>query len=158
MAEATPSRVLALAFNRFIDALARQQRGMESSPHYTLLTWSQSVALSAVTADGPMRLGTLADRIGTTDGTATRTVDSLAELGLVERVPDPLDGRGVLVAATPRGRQSTDERNERVATLLATVTDDATMLEVARFVAFFEELSDRLDPTHHRSTVESDQG
>ena len=46
----------------------------------------------------------------------------------------------------------------RVAALLATVTDDATPVEVARFVAFFDELSGRLDPTHHRSTVESDQG
>jgi DNA-binding MarR family transcriptional regulator len=153
----TPSGVLALAFNRFVDALARQQRGMESSPHYTLLTWSQSVALSAVAEDGPMRLGTLADRIGTTDGTATRTVDALVDLGLAERVPDPFDGRGVLVAATERGRLSTRERHERVATLLAAVTDDATPLEVARFVAFFDELVHRLDPTHHRSMVSPEQ-
>jgi DNA-binding MarR family transcriptional regulator len=100
-----------------------------------------------------MRLGTLADRIGTTDATATRTVDALEDLGLVERVPDPLDRRGVRIAATERGRVSAGERQDRLRVLLGNAIEGATCEEIARFVALFDELAERIDPAHHRSTV-----
>ena len=43
-----------------------------------------------------------------TSGTMTNRVDRLAGRGLVERLPDPNDRRGVLVRLTPEGREAVD--------------------------------------------------
>jgi DNA-binding MarR family transcriptional regulator len=43
-----------------------------------------------------------------TSGTMTNRVDRLAARGLVERLPDPADRRGVLVQLTDSGRDSVD--------------------------------------------------
>jgi DNA-binding MarR family transcriptional regulator len=43
-----------------------------------------------------------------TSGTMTNRVDRLAARGLVERLPDPRDRRGVLVRLTPAGRSAVD--------------------------------------------------
>jgi DNA-binding MarR family transcriptional regulator len=44
-----------------------------------------------------------------TSGAMTHRLAALERAGLVERVPDPADGRGLLVALTPRGRRLVDE-------------------------------------------------
>ncbi len=43
-----------------------------------------------------------------TSGTMTNRVDRLAARGLVERLPDPHDRRGVLVRLTDAGRATVD--------------------------------------------------
>ncbi len=43
-----------------------------------------------------------------TSGTMTNRIDRLAAKGLVERVPDPHDGRGVQVTLTVEGRSRVD--------------------------------------------------
>jgi len=43
-----------------------------------------------------------------TSGTMTNRVDRLATRGLVERLPDPSDRRGVLVRLTDKGRSKVD--------------------------------------------------
>lgn len=43
-----------------------------------------------------------------TSGTMTNRVDRLAARGLVERLPDPADRRGVLVRLTPEGKAAVD--------------------------------------------------
>jgi DNA-binding MarR family transcriptional regulator len=62
-------------------------------------------ALEVVTLLGPCRMRDLAEALRVEPSTATRTVDRLVEKGLVARVPDPDDARGVLVAPTDRGAQ-----------------------------------------------------
>lgn len=79
---------------------------------------TQRLALAVVVDEGPLRLGELADRMGTSDPTATRTVDALESIGLVERTPDPDDRRAVLVAATARGRKLLERRRRRIVKLL----------------------------------------
>jgi DNA-binding MarR family transcriptional regulator len=44
-----------------------------------------------------------------TSGAVTHRVDALARAGLVERIPDPDDRRGTLVALTQHGREVADE-------------------------------------------------
>ena len=51
----------------------------------------------------PQRAGTLADIEGITAPAMTRIVNSLVDLGYVERTADPADGRAQLVAATASG-------------------------------------------------------
>jgi DNA-binding MarR family transcriptional regulator len=48
-----------------------------------------------------MRIGDVADWLQLTPGAVTQLVAHLERLGLVERVQDPEDGRGVIVLPTP---------------------------------------------------------
>ena len=67
------------------------------------LTPSQSSIIATLAAAGPLHLGELARREAVTAPTASRAVDRLVELELVERMTDPDDARRHTVALTPRG-------------------------------------------------------
>lgn len=62
-------------------------------------------ALSVVVFAGPLRLGELAETEQVRPPTMSTIVRALEAEGLVERSADPADRRGVLIAATPRGRR-----------------------------------------------------
>jgi DNA-binding MarR family transcriptional regulator len=51
-----------------------------------------------------LRMGELSKRMMVTGGNVTGIVDQLEREGLVERVPDPQDGRAAMVRLTPPGR------------------------------------------------------
>jgi DNA-binding MarR family transcriptional regulator len=51
------------------------------------------------------RLTTLAERLGVSKQAAGELVDELEGMGMVERVPDPADGRAKLVRFSRRGRE-----------------------------------------------------
>jgi DNA-binding MarR family transcriptional regulator len=82
------------------------------------LTPSQISALATVDTRGPVRLGELARVESVAPPTLTKIVAGLEELGLVERTPDPNDGRSALVGLTRAGRSAlTRIRTERTAFL-----------------------------------------
>jgi DNA-binding MarR family transcriptional regulator len=83
-------------------ALLRIQRQLRTRSGSDI-TPSQSSALSRIEQSGPVRLGTLAELEGTTAATMSRVIDSLADRQLIERVPDPDDGRASLVRLSPQG-------------------------------------------------------
>jgi DNA-binding MarR family transcriptional regulator len=60
-------------------------------------------ALATLSRTGPSRLGDLAAREAVAAPTMTRIVAVLEDAGLVNRSPDPADGRAVVVEATPAG-------------------------------------------------------
>jgi len=74
------------------------------------MTASQRIALIEVAAEGPLRLNTLAHRMGTSTPTASRAVDALAEARLVTRTPDAADRRAVRIELTAQGRELLDRR------------------------------------------------
>ncbi|MEU9158045.1 MarR family transcriptional regulator [Streptomyces sp. NPDC048417] len=55
-------------------------------------------------------------RLMITSGAVSKQVDRLAELGLVERVPDPEVLRGVLISLRPGGRAIAENAMRRIAT------------------------------------------
>ena len=65
-------------------------------------------------ADEGTRLTELADRAGVTKQTASLLVAALEREGLVERVPDPADGRARLIQLSSRGRQAAQRAMEVV--------------------------------------------
>ena len=81
-------------------AIVRIQRQLRARAGSDM-TPSQSSALARIEQDGPLRLGALADLEGTTAATMSRVIDSLSDRSLIERVPDPLDGRASLVRLRP---------------------------------------------------------
>lgn len=57
--------------------------------------------LTYLAAEGAQRSSVLSERFGVDKGAISRQVQHLTELGLVEREPDPQDGRAALVSASP---------------------------------------------------------
>lgn len=56
--------------------------------------------LMSLAESGPQRSSVLAERFGVDKGAISRQVQQLVDLGLLDREPDPLDGRAVLVSAS----------------------------------------------------------
>lgn len=59
--------------------------------------------LHVVRSSGPLRQSALAEAVHTDPSTISRHVAELVDGGLVERTPDPGDGRASLLALTPEG-------------------------------------------------------
>jgi DNA-binding MarR family transcriptional regulator len=83
------------------------------------VTPSRLVALGVLETTGPLRIGALAEHLGTSAPTTSRLVDCLHERGLVERTPDPDDHRATQVGLTPAGLARLHEQRTRA-------TDDLT--------------------------------
>lgn len=73
-----------------------------------------SGVLRQVVEDGPQRPAPLAERVHMQPTALSRQLGVLERAGCIERVPDPVDGRGHLVRATRRGRSLS--RREEAAT------------------------------------------
>jgi DNA-binding MarR family transcriptional regulator len=69
------------------------------------LTPTSAAALVTVERRGPLTPSELAEIERVKRPTATRTLRVLSEAGLVERAPDPEDGRSALVSITAAGRE-----------------------------------------------------
>jgi DNA-binding MarR family transcriptional regulator len=69
------------------------------------LTPTSAAALATVERHGPLTPSELAEIERVKRPTATRTLRVLGEAGLVQRAPDPEDGRSALVSITAAGRE-----------------------------------------------------
>jgi DNA-binding MarR family transcriptional regulator len=75
------------------------------------LTWGEYLVLAALRRAGPpyrMNPTALYGSVMLSSGGMTKRLDRLEQAGLVERLPDPADRRGRLVALTDRGRKLVD--------------------------------------------------
>jgi DNA-binding MarR family transcriptional regulator len=75
------------------------------------LTFVEYTVLRVVD-DGPKAPSRLAEYVVRTTGGMTKIVDRLQRRGLVHRVPDPDDRRGVLVGLTVEGRELGDKASD----------------------------------------------
>jgi DNA-binding MarR family transcriptional regulator len=76
------------------------------------LTFGEYEVLAALVRSGPpyrLKPTDLGNAIVLSSGAMTNRIDRLEQAGLVERLPDPNDRRGTLVALTDKGRQTTDD-------------------------------------------------
>jgi DNA-binding MarR family transcriptional regulator len=105
--------------------LARQLRFRNPSSPVTL---SQLSALATLANEGAMTPGALAIRERVRPPSMTRVIASLADMGLVERAPHPVDGRQVLVTVSQSGAElvkaARRARQEWLAERLATLNSD----------------------------------
>ena len=62
---------------------------------------SSYLLLSHLAEVGPSRSSVFVEAFDIDKGAISRQVQHLVELGLVERAPDPVDGRAMLISATP---------------------------------------------------------
>ena len=122
----------------FLDLLKRLQRlGREQPPFEEVqITPSQLVLLDWVAVSPGCRLQQISAGLGVTAPTISVGIRKLEELGVLERQPDPDDGRSVLVSLTPKGQalyeRAQEFRRYKGRLLLAglTVQDQLTMLSL----------------------------
>ncbi|VBA43170.1 putative HTH-type transcriptional regulator [Mycobacterium innocens] len=89
------------------------------------MSLSQLSALTTLANEGAMTPGALAIRERVRPPSMTRVIASLADVGLVDRAPHPVDGRQVLVSVSQAGaelvRAARRARQEWLAERLATL-------------------------------------
>jgi DNA-binding MarR family transcriptional regulator len=143
------------AIERLLMALIRGRFGdMEPSP----LSFTQQMALAHVADGGPLRLRELARLIGTTAATATRTTDALEAAGLVDRSPDPSDGRGVLITPTRVGRETRRESHRQLVVLLDRLLRRLEPEERKQFVTLMTDLHELVEHTERPRALARSEG
>ncbi len=76
------------------------------------LTFGEYEVLAALKRSGPphrLKPSELVGALVLSSGAMTNRIDRVEAAGLVERLPDPDDRRGTLVALTPRGQEVVDQ-------------------------------------------------
>jgi DNA-binding MarR family transcriptional regulator len=134
------SRVTRLA--RHLDIARR-----EAFAGQALETWEFDV-LSALRRSGPpyqLSPGQLLRETLVTSGTMTNRVDRLASRGLVERLPDPADRRGVLVRLTEAGRTSVDAALDQLLTRERLLLDGLSAADSRQLAALLRVLTTPFD-------------
>ncbi|HEY1524245.1 MAG TPA: MarR family transcriptional regulator [Solirubrobacteraceae bacterium] len=95
----------------------------------------------------PRRITELASEERVTQPAITLLVNRLAEKGWVERIPDPSDGRAVLVSLTPAGEEAFDRLRAEYHALLheeIAALDDREVATLAGAVEILDRLIERL--------------
>lgn len=95
-------------------------RAAQVDPSLTATAYPLLVTLVEL---GPHRAADLADLFALDKGAVSRIVHQLLELGLIERAPDPQDGRASILSATAEGKRrlavTADRRHQEVGRRLA---------------------------------------
>jgi DNA-binding MarR family transcriptional regulator len=121
----------------------RQEAGADLSPSLTS-------ALASIDRHGPLTPSELAAHERVQRPTATRVLARLTELGLVERAPDPSDGRSALISTSREGRallrRLRTRKNQYLAQRIARLDADE-IAALDRAAAILERL---LDAEEHR--------
>lgn len=128
---------------RELSLLIRQARTLmvtSASKVHTGLELSAYATLRLLDAEGPLRASTIGERFALDKSTVSRQLSRLIDWGLVERTPDPSDGRAHLVAITPTGHERltgiSKERKQEVRRLLE-MWDERDVAEFGRLLELF---------------------
>lgn len=133
------------------DGLVRLLRAMErtgaqlSARRQDGLDKAAFIVLVRLVRDGPQRSRALAESALADPSTISRHVAHLVQLGLVERRPDPSDGRATVLAATAAGVRLAAELRQRRHATVAAVVADWTPDDRARFAALLTRFTDDLE-------------
>ncbi len=135
------TRAILDRLGRLLRELTRRTGGADDGP---AMTASQRIALVELGQDGPLRLGDLADRMGTSAPTASRAVDALEQLGLANRAPAPADRRALSIGLTETGRALFDDRYIRAAVAFEPASAALSNDERRELLALLERMTDAL--------------
>ena len=103
------------ALARVLEALNRQRNYPLERAHYLLLLQLKK---------GPLSIGELATTLLLDNSTVTRQINAMVENNLIEKIPNPNDGRSALVSSTHVGREKAEAMHHlRFTRLKATLRD-----------------------------------
>ncbi|MEL7159087.1 MAG: MarR family transcriptional regulator [Actinomycetota bacterium] len=95
-------------------------------------------ALSVISAQGPMRMGALADALQVTPASTTRAVSCLSDKGFVERVKAVDDHRSIMVSATEAGQARFEVFNAKIQAGLSEILDEFSPEEQRQLAEYLE--------------------
>ncbi len=126
------------------------RRATELKPHRAL-DRSAYVILRLLQAAGPLNVSALADRLNLDGSTVTRQVTALEKDGLVQRRPDPRDGRGTVIEPTGAGLTQVDQVRRARREVYDVVLGDWSEGDRAQLAAVLTRLAGTLDDYLRRS-------
>ena len=94
-------------------------------PSYPVLSW--------LAANGPVRASAIVEVFGMDKGALSRQLQHLEELGLVERTPDPADGRATLVSASAGAVRRLEEVDRERRAVLGERLSEWSVAEMSEF-------------------------
>ncbi|WP_229403550.1 MarR family winged helix-turn-helix transcriptional regulator [Micromonospora okii] len=83
--------------------LGEATRRATGTAEHRVLDRAAYVILRHLAAAGPQNVSALAARLDLDGSTVTRQVSAMQRDGLIDRAPDPTDGRGTVISPTPAG-------------------------------------------------------
>lgn len=108
---------LEIALWNRIDARLRDEHGLSLAFFWPLYVVGRS--------SGGLRVGEIAEALGLTAGGASKIVDRVERMGLLQREPDPEDRRASRVVLTDAGRSTLDSASETYEIEMAKMLDAA---------------------------------
>ena len=133
MPEKTKDTTLTDSAARLRLAIVRTARRLrqEATAEATDLTPTSTAALATIDRHGPLTPSELAEIERVKRPTVTRTLGCLSRAGLIERTPDPADGRSALVSVNAAGRERLRRLRGRKNAYLARRMRDLPAADVA---------------------------
>jgi DNA-binding MarR family transcriptional regulator len=120
MAAKTTDTSLTDTASHLRDAIVRTSRRLrQEAAAETGLSPTATAALATINRSGPLTPSELAELERVKRPSMTRTLGCLEREGLVERTPDPADGRSFLVAINEAGRERLARLRRRKSAYLA---------------------------------------
>jgi DNA-binding MarR family transcriptional regulator len=106
MPSRTPDTDLTETASQLRNAIVRTSRALrQEAAGESGLSPTQTAVLASINRSGPLTPSELAEIERVKRPTMTRTLGCLEREGLIERTPDPADGRSSLVAVNDAGRE-----------------------------------------------------
>jgi len=106
------------------------------------VTMAVGFALLSIGPDEGTPSTALGPRMGMEATSLSRTLKTMEERGLIERKPNPADGRGVLIYLTPYGKEKRDFAKTQVITFNGAVRDNISEEKVNHFYEVIDTIND----------------
>jgi DNA-binding MarR family transcriptional regulator len=94
----------------------------------------------AILRDRRVKMSELADYLGLDKSTISGLVDRAEKRGLLQRIPNPIDGRGVDVVLSLEGMELADRGASQIARFLSPLTSTLTRAETHRLTTLLERM------------------
>ncbi|ABK03931.1 DNA-binding MarR family transcriptional regulator [Arthrobacter sp. PvP102] len=139
----SPVRLAAETWESLFRAQVAVMRKLQSGPAFKALAVNEYDVLFTLSRcpSGWLRLNELNDNVLLSQSSLSRLVERLEKRGLVERMPAPQDGRGVLLKLTDAGRDLQKQiGREHVRDISALMTPALTASEQRELLRLTEKL------------------
>ncbi|KQR82555.1 transcriptional regulator [Arthrobacter sp. Leaf337] len=139
----SPVRLAAETWESLFRAQVAVMRRLQSGPAFKSLAVNEYDVLFTLSRcpSGWLRLNELNDNVLLSQSSLSRLVERLEKRGLLERMPAPQDGRGVLLRLTDAGRELQKQiGREHVRDISALITPALTASEQRELLRLTEKL------------------
>ncbi|MQA10855.1 MAG: MarR family transcriptional regulator [Pseudonocardiaceae bacterium] len=142
---------LTTSLARFMRLIARAKAQLSSG--HEGLEHAAFVLVAHLVNEGPRRLTTLAESVLSDPSTVSRQTAGLVRQGLVERQPDPEDGRASLLAATAEGERLYQRARHDRDVYVAQALRHWNQRDIEQFVSLLERLTTDFEAYTHENAL-----